>query len=225
MKKIIALVSAAALMTGVMSCGKSSSSSDTAKTELVVYLTDPDSAYSYVMNEKFGSIYVKYDIKETNYFIDSDLDIDRAITNMNTDILTGKTPDIIITSPGVMNLLRKNGYLADLTPFLEGDTGVDTDDFFPSVIEGLRTDGEINSLFTNYTFSTACAKSSFYGKELTDWSYKDAIAAYKNTADGSEFLGSLDAFFSEYFLSLLGRESIDLENNTCDFSGPFREAL
>ena len=227
MKKLIFLISAGLLLAGTVSCGGKSgeNTSDTGKTELVVYQTAGESAYSYLMNEKFGSISERYDIKETNYFIDSGLDLERAITNMNTDILSGKVPDIIITSPGVMDSLRQKGYLADLTPFLEGDTGASAGDFYPNVVESLRTDGEINALFTNYRLNTACAKSSFYGEELTDWSYKDAIAAYKSTPEGSDFLGSLDATFSEYFLSLLGRESIDLENNTCDFSGPFREAL
>ncbi len=227
MKKLIALLAAMTFFAGAVSCGGKSgeNTSDTGKTELVVYQTAGESAYSYLMNEKFGSISERYDIKETNYFIDSGYDTDRALTNMNTDILSGKVPDIIITSPGVMDSLRQKGYLADLTPFLDGDTGVSTGDFYPNVVESLRTDGEINALFTNYRLNTACAKSSFYGEELTDWSYKDAIAAYKSTPEGSDFLGSLDATFSEYFLSLLGRESIDLENNTCDFSRPFREAL
>ncbi len=227
MKKLISLISAGLLLAGTVSCGGKSgeNTSDTGKTELVVYITAGESAYSYVMNEKFGSISEKYDIKETNYFIDSGYDTDRALINMNTDILSGKVPDIIITSPSTMDSLRKKDYLADLTPFLDGDTGVSTGDFYPNVIESLRTDREINALFTNYRLNTACAKSSFYGEELTDWSYKDAIAAYKSTPEGSDFLGSLHATFSEYFLSLLGRESIDLENNTCDFSGPFREAL
>lgn len=228
MKKLISLISAGLLLAGTVSCGGKSgeNTSDTGKTELVVYQTAGESAYSYVMNEKFGSISEKYDIKETNYFIDSGLDLERAITNMNTDILSGKVPDIIITSPSAMDSLRKKGYLADLTPFLDGDTGVSTGDFYPNVIESLRTDGEINALFTNYRLNTACAKSSFYGKELTDWSYKDAIAACKNTPEGSNFLGSFfNILTSEYFLPLLGRESIDLENNTCDFGGPFREAL
>ena len=227
MKKLISLISAGLLLAGTVSCGGKSgeNTSDTGKTELVVYITAGESAYSYVMNEKFGSISEKYDIKETNYFIDSGYDTDRALINMNTDILSGKVPDIIITSPSAMDSLRKKDYLADLTPFLDGDTGVSTGDFYPNVIESLRTDREINALFTNYRLNTACAKSSFYGEELTDWSYKDAIAAYKSTPEGSDFLGSLHATFSEYFLSLLGRESIDLENNTCDFSGPFREAL
>jgi len=227
MKKLISIISAGLLLAGTVSCGGKSgeNTSDTGKTELVVYQTADESAYSYLMNEKFGSISERYDIKETNYFIDSGLDLERAITNMNTDILSGKVPDIIITSPSVMDSLRQKGYLADLTPFLESDTGASTGEFYPNVVESLRTDGEINALFTNYRLNTACAKSSFYGEELTDWSYKDAIAAYKSTPEGSDFLGSLDATFSEYFLSLLGRESIDLENNTCDFSGPFREAL
>ena len=228
MKKLIALLAAMTFFAGTVSCGGKSgeNASDTGKTELVVYQTAGESAYSYVMNEKFGSISERYDIKETNYFIDSGYDTDRALTNMNTDILSGKVPDIIITSPSAMDSLRKKGYLADLTPFLDGDTGASTGDFYPNVIESLRTDGEINALFTNYRLNTACAKSSFYGEELTDWSYKDAIAACKNTPEGSNFLGSFfNILTSEYFLPLLGRESIDLENNTCDFSGPFREAL
>ena len=241
MKKLIALLAAMTFFAGAVSCGKGKkSSSDTVvipdgnvqddsqdKIHIKLFTTttfhhnDNDPINTFV--RKSG----KYVLDETEFFYEDDPYGTQVLTDMNIEILSGNSPDIIVTQSHNMEKLRKKGYLADLTPLMESYDGTKPDDFLSNVRESITHDGKIDYIYDSFYFKTATAKSSHFDKDMTGWSYKDAIETYKNLPEDMEFLwgATSEDTLWEYMLTKMAYDSIDFEDSTCDFSGPFKETL
>lgn len=241
MKKLIALIAAMTFFAGAVSCGKGKkSSSDTVvipdgnvqddsqdKIHIKLFSTttfhhnDNDPINTFV--RKSG----KYVLDETEFFYEDDPYGTQALTDMNIEILSGNSPDIIVTQSHNMEKLRKKGYLADLTPLMESYDGTKPDDFLSNVRESITHNGKIDYIYDSFYFKTATAKSSHFDKDMTGWSYKDAIKTYKNLPEDMEFLwgATSEDTLWEYMLTKVAYDSIDFEDSTCDFSGPFKETL
>ena len=241
MKKLIALLAAMTFFAGTVSCGKGKkSSSDTVvipdgnvqdgsqdKIHIKLFTTttfhhnDNDPINTFVRKSE------KYVLDETEFFYEDDPYGSQALTDMNIEILSGNSPDIIVTQSHNMEKLRKKGYLADLTPLMESYDGTKPDDFLPNVRESITHNGKIDYIYPYYYFQTAYAKSSHFDRDMTNWTYKDAIETYKNLPDGMQFIWGHTYYESlwDYMLTMVAYDSIDFEDNTCDFSGPFKETL
>ena len=241
MKKLIALLAAMTFFAGAVSCGKGKKSfSDTVvspdgnvqdgsqdKIHIKLFTTttfhhnDNDPINTFV--RKSG----KYVLDETEFFYEDDPYGTQALTDMNIEILSGNSPDIIVTQTHNMEKLRKKGYLADLTPLMESYDGTKPDDFLPNVRESITHDGKIDYIYPYYSFQTAYAKSSHFDRDMTNWTYKDAIETYKNLPDGMQFIWWIpsDELLWNYMLTMVAYDSINFENDSCDFNGPFSETL
>ncbi|MBQ6181615.1 MAG: carbohydrate ABC transporter substrate-binding protein [Ruminococcus sp.] len=240
MKRLIALLTAMTFFAGAVSCGKGKkSSSDTVvipdgnfqdgsqeKIHIKLFYTTTFHRNDNDPINKFVRESGKYVLDETEFFCEDDPYGTQALTDMNLEILSGNSPDIIVTQPPNMEKLRKKGYLADLTPLMESYDGTKPDDFLPNVRESITHDGKIDYIYDSFHFQTATAKSSHFGKDMTNWSYKDAIETYKILPEGMQFLlGTSDDSLWIYMLTKVAYDSIDFEDSSCDFSGPFKETL
>ena len=241
MKKLIAFIAAMTFFAGAVSCGKGKkSSSDTVvipdgnvqdssqdKIHIKLFTTttfhhnDNDPINTFVRKSE------KYVLDETEFFYEDDPYGTQALTDMNIEILSGNSPDIIVTQSHNMEKLRKKGYLADLTPLMEGYDGAKPDDFLPNVRESITHGGKIDYIYDSFHFQTATAKSSHFDKDMTNWTYKDAIETYKNLPEDMEFLwgATSEDTLWDYMLTKVAYDSIDFEDSSCDFSGPFKETL
>ncbi len=240
MKKSLVLLAVLTFLAGAVSCKKDTESSsdtvvipvgDTAngseKTEIKLFAmtnfhrNDNDPMKNFVNNSN------KYTLTETEFY-GSDTDVTQSLTDMNVEILSGNIPDIIVTQGNCMDKLIKKDYMTDLTPLMENYDGVKPDDLLPNVLDSIKKDGEINFIYNEFSFAAVVAKTKNLGdKDMTNWSYKDAIETYKNMPEGMQFIDGIyeNNDYYSYMLTKVGYDSIDFENNTCDFDGPFRETL
>ena len=219
MKKLIALLAAMTFFAGAVSCGKGKkSSSDTVvipdgnvqddsqdKIHIKLFTTttfhhnDNDPINTFIRESG------KYVLDETEFFYEDDPYGTQALTDMNIEILSGNSPDIIVTQSHNMEKLRKKGYLADLTPLMESYDGTKPDDFLSNVRESITHDGKIDYIYPYYYFQTAYAKSSHFDRDMTNWTYKDAIETYKNLPDGMQFIWWIpsDELLWNYMLTMV----------------------
>ncbi|HRR75658.1 MAG TPA: extracellular solute-binding protein [Ruminococcus sp.] len=241
MKRLIALLTAMTFFAGAVSCGKGKkSSSDTVvipdgnfqdgsqeKIHIKLFYTTTFHRNDNDPINKFVRESGKYVLDETEFFCEDDPYGTQALTDMNIEILSGNSPDIIVTQSHNMEKLRKKGYLADLTPLMESYDGTKPGDFLPNVRESITHDGKIDYIYDSFYFKTATAKAYHFDKDMTGWSYKDAIETYKNLPEDMEFLrgATSEDTLWEYMLTKVAYDSIDFEDSTCDFSGPFKETL
>lgn len=140
-------------------------------------------------------------------------------TRLNTDIVSGKVPDIILidNSMPVDSYISK-GLFADLKPFIEKDEAFAMEDFMPNIIEAFSVDGKLYSLVPSYNIDTLVAKTSEVGKER-GWTVQEAQELLASKPEGTQFMVNMtrDAMM-QYCFTISGSQFIDWEKGTCNFN-------
>lgn len=133
-----------------------------------------------------------YKIELTEYFPYeqnvSDEDWDNAIQKLNTEIISGKIPDIIDMSDLPVEVYYSKGMLEDLYPYLENDPEINIEDYYENVFEATSIDGELPFITNGVTIWTMIADSSKVGDD-PGWTYDDLEALLERY--GSDSLGGL----------------------------------
>lgn len=129
-------------------------------------------------------------------------------------VLSGDGPDLIYNGrSGDMFNLVKMGALADLTPYLDGGTGLSRDEILPNILKAYEYKGGIYTLSEAFCVQLITAKKDFIGDEYRSWSIDDFLEIYDNRPEG------MRVFDQKYISTILCNEDvwIDRENNTCNY--------
>lgn len=140
-------------------------------------------------------------------------------TRLNTDIVSGKVPDILLidNSMPVDSYISK-GLFADLKPFIEKDEAFSMEDFMPNIIEAFSVDGKLYSLVPSYSIDTLVAKTSEVGKER-GWTVQEAQELLASKPEGTQFMVNIDRdSMLQYCFTISGSQFIDWEKGTCNFN-------
>jgi len=142
-----------------------------------------------------------------------------GLTRLNTDIVSGKVPDIILldnTMP-VDSYISK-GLFADLKPFIEEDEAFALEDFMPNIIEAYSVEGKLYSLVPSFSIDTLVAKTSEVGKER-GWTVKEVQELLASKPEETQFLVNVtrDAML-QYCFTISGSQFIDWDKGTCNFN-------
>lgn len=133
-----------------------------------------------------------------------------------TAILTGDGPDILTYNrSGDMYKLVNMGGLTDLTPYLDGDTGISRDEIMPNVLDAYTYHGGIYSIPENFSIQLTMAKKNIVSEEYRNWSIKDFLEVYDNCPQEMAVFDRNDGFLTAYLCS----EDIwtDHEKGTCNY--------
>ncbi|MCU9613175.1 sugar ABC transporter substrate-binding protein [Caldibacillus lycopersici] len=84
-------------------------------------------------------------------------------TKILTQIAGGDAPDIFQIGDGDISMFQSRGALEDLTPFIEGDNGLNIDDFYKPVLDVGNIDGKYFTLPKDYS-----TYAVYYNKKLFD---------------------------------------------------------
>ena len=226
------IISAAMLMTAA-SCGKDRKSSsatpnsgdtheDMSEQELKVAVIENGNGKLDEALAEYDNANDKVRLSITRYSYE-DMQYTDAFNQLTREMLAGDCPDVVIAPPeGVLNMQR-NGYLADLTPYMESSDTVKPDDLLPNVRQAMNCDGTIPYVFPCFFYETYVSNEKNLGSEYENWSYDEAMAAYENADDRSRFPQGPTLW--RYFLRNAGCEAIDFDSMSCDFSGDFRRTM
>lgn len=116
----------------------------------------------------------KYRISVTDYSLyDTDNDYGAGVTKLNTDIVAGNVPDIVLASTELpMEAYAAKDIFMDLDPLIEADSEFAPDDYLQNVFDSFRRDGKLYSLVPAFSvYTIAVATSAVGGK--TSWTMKD----------------------------------------------------
>ena len=143
-----------------------------------------------------------------------------GINRFNIDLVTGKIPDIIVTSDFPVQQLTSLGVLDDLRPYLQEDAELDESEFLPNLIKAAEVDGKLYYLPVNFSIRVLAGEKSVVG-DSGSWSV-DSLIAYADKSDYDSILG--ENCGQEEFLSLVLKYNlntyIDYSNNSCNFEIP-----
>jgi len=127
---------------------------------------------------------------------------------------SGKMPDVLFMESQTMPGFAKSGVLRDLGPFLDADTELRRDDFYPPVMDAMSWKGTLYGIPRDLSNLVM-----FYNQRLFDeagvpypeanWTYEDMVAKAKRLTNGDHF-GVGFAPYPLYWLPYLWSDGGDL---------------
>jgi ABC-type glycerol-3-phosphate transport system substrate-binding protein len=131
-------------------------------------------------NEKYRITIIDYG----NLYANND-DWNAGLTRLNTDIVSGRAPDIMLLGSNMPSQsYMAKGLFADLLPFIEKDPDLDVDNLMPNVVEAFSMDGKLYQLVPHYYVYTAIAKTANVGSD-PGWTIDDAEALLARQPEGT----------------------------------------
>lgn len=142
-------------------------------------------------------------IKEMVYFDD-----------LSTAILAGDGPDMLYYgSSNYMPDLVNLGALEDLTPYLDGNTGLSKDVLVPNYLDAFSYKGGMYTITDSFNVSVCITNKDIVGEEYRNWSTADLLDIYDNMPPGTMLT---DDQYSDRML-LFSNAWIDYDNYICNY--------
>lgn len=160
-----------------------------------------------------------YRIKIMDYSeYNTDEDYSAGITKLNTDIASGKVPDILLLDNRLpVNSYVSKGLFEDLYPFMEADEEIKKEDFFPNILAALEVNGKLYRMVPNYTICTAAGKTSLVGTEQ-GWTIEDLNRVMESMPEGAvPFTEMTKSMAINNSIQFAGDQFINWETGECNF--------
>ncbi|MBE5826239.1 MAG: carbohydrate ABC transporter substrate-binding protein [Butyrivibrio sp.] len=171
----------------------------------------------------------KYRIKIIDYSsLNSDEDWNAGRTQMNLDIVSGNTPDIMVfDSQDSLNSYINKGLFADLNPFIQNDPVLKDEKFVDNVLSAFTVNGKLYQLPESFYIESVATKSK-YLEGKNSLTIKDCTDIIDRA--GVDYAMSFGLSPRELMLTnglaSSGRNYIDWEKKSCNFdSDEFIEFL
>ncbi len=146
-------------------------------------------------------------------------DYKAGVKQLNTDIVSGKIPDIILLDDAmpVDSYINKKLF-EDLKPYIEQDSALDINGFMPNIIEAFSVDGKLYTLVPSYTLLTIMAKTADVGNER-GWTVQEVKDLLASKPEGTQFLADVTRNeMMERCITMSGNQFIDWEKGSCNFN-------
>ena len=170
---------------------------------------------------KFNKKSEDYRISVLNYssMYGTEEDYSAGVNRLNTDIVSGKVPDIILLDSRMpVDSYISKGLFEDLLPYIEKDDEMAPEDFMPNIIQAYSKDGKLYRLVPSYSIQTLVAKSAEVGKER-GWTVQEAMDIWASKPEGTEFVTSMTRDnMLWYCMSMSSGQFIDWNTGKCNFN-------
>ena len=141
-----------------------------------------------------------------------------GVTRLNTDIATGRAPDILtITSDLPIGSYMAKGLFADFLPFIEKDAELNVNDLMPNVVEAYSMNGKLFRLAPQFGVGTVFAKTSLVGA-TPGWTLADVRALQARFPEASLFDMMARPTMMYYAMTYNSDKFVDWEKGLCHFN-------
>ncbi len=144
-----------------------------------------------------------------------------SITQLNNDILAGKTPDILYVSdlqeldPGVY---ANKGLLADVEDLIKNDAELSQNEYLSNVMDLYRYNGKSVVVIPSFSYNTVIGLDSEFGSKK-GWSAEEFMNYAKSLSpDQSMFEDFTRSSFMSQVMQYCGSDFIDVATGKCDFN-------
>lgn len=145
-------------------------------------------------------------------------DYTAGLTKLNTDIIAGNMPDIMLlhSNMPVKSYMAK-GLFADFYELMEQDDTINRSDYLENVFEATSYNGKLYQLIPYFYIYTVVGKTSEVGPN-PGWTLDDLKALVATKDDSVEiFSETIRSDLLYYFLSVNNTQFIDWETGQCSF--------
>ena len=115
-------------------------------------------------------------------------DLSAGALKLQTEILSGNSPDIVDLSKISSDRLAAKNLLEDLYPYLDADAELKREDFLPNVLTAAECNGKLVSTISSFTVESLAGVSAIVG-DKPGWTYNDLNMALAQMPDGCAVLG------------------------------------
>ncbi len=161
-----------------------------------------------------------YQIKLKNYAESYEYSIEgleKAVNNLEIDIISGKIPDIVYLDTNEIEKLSSKGAFADLYGFMDSDSKYSRDAFLPNYLEAAETNGHIYSVAPTFMIKTIAAKTKH--TDIQNWNFEEFKNVYNSkSADMTLFESANNRIAVFGFLSDDCNDFVDYGTHTCSFN-------
>lgn len=154
------------------------------KIQMVIASFNPKNLQSNIV--KFNRSHENYELVTKSFESDFSDMLDQ-MDRYNLYITSGNPPDIIdLFGTIYYQIYAKDGYLLDLTPFIEKSEKINMEDFLPRVLKDISVDGKLYTVPRTISISVlACPTELLEGKNSwTIEEYLDLLEQYPNALSG-----------------------------------------
>lgn len=134
---------------------------------------------------KFNRSNDKYRIEVTDYseYNNEQDGWDAGATKLNTEIMAGNVPDILMLGGLNYTQLAAKGLLEDLYPYIDADKELSRDDFFQNVLDAASVNGKLCTTVSGFSINGVAGAASVVG-DKAGWTYDELEEALSNMPDG-----------------------------------------
>lgn len=180
------------------------------------YAYDPDMpatpklslrAYSLRENERLKKAIATYHAEHPEVYIRYEIGMaegtsvtrEDALKKLNTEIAAGNGPDFFLLDDMPVNSYIEKGILADLTPYLEKETG---DGYFQNILRAFEKDGKIFAVPTDFKLPFLAGSEEIIGQMEGLASIASAAETYREGNAGGSLFGMAQerALLTKFFM-------------------------
>ena len=149
---------------------------------------------------------------------DSVEDYTQGMTKLNTDIVSGNVPDILLLNTDMpLNSYMAKGLFTDFYTFMEKDPDFKKEDFISNIWEVFSNDGALYQLIPSFAIMTFTAKTADVGKER-GWTMDEALALLESKTEGTQLISEVTRnSFINYCMWLCNEQYVNWETGECNF--------
>lgn len=155
-----------------------------------------------LFQKEHPDVYVRYEIGMSG---SDGITKEDAIRNLNTKILAGEGPDIMLLDGLPQASYREKGVLADVSGIVDGMTGEEA--LFPNIVEACREDGKIVALPIRVQVPIVAGKAEYVEKIEDLESLADTVEQIRGKNPEGSVLGEMSAEELLHLLSLSSSEA------------------
>lgn len=160
-------------------------------------------------------------------------DVEKYVSAINTQLMSGKGPDLMMLSPlPYENYIDKN-LLANLSEIMEADKSFDINDYYTNILDAMKVKGSLYSMPLSVSLRVAEANKALlekYNIKIEDdhWTWADFETIAEQIVESSKKDGIKDVYAlsgvdGSMLISSLVSESynkyVDKTNKTANFEG------
>lgn len=137
---------------------------------------------------------------------------------LNSDIIAGNVPDILIANGELnMNNYQNKGLLYDLNKFFDKDENIKREDYLENILDAFESNGKLYQLPICFFAYTVTGKTSDVGPDQ-GWTMDELTALYNSKPEGTQVFDTItrDNFLS-YSMNLAGDQFINWDTGECHF--------
>ncbi|MBO6040900.1 MAG: extracellular solute-binding protein, partial [Oscillospiraceae bacterium] len=148
----------------------------------------------------------------------TETDFSAGLTKLNTEIMSGRMPDLLSLNALPFSQLAGKGLLADLYPYLDADKELAREDLFPTVLKAMEVSGGLYRICPSFTVHSLIGAASVVG-DKPGWNYeqfRDALASMPEGCTPLEPYTSRDEVLT-VLVDLDMNDFVDWTTGRCSF--------